>query len=242
MIRSWKYKITDGTVRAGFRLGKALQNNINLNIQNFVGNYQQVFEVLVWITSQTDVPKTGTTDETQTAVVCLPNFANIVSAVSSNCKALSYGTWNLFLHPALATVSWHAYTISGNNMGVSIACYFLIRLYLNSKTTHVKIWWFLPETQDYEKLVRSYSESLPVAPWTKKCLTPQDFLEMFGLEPQHSLIIVPDDFLNLCPAIVYELDQRTCRSDTDEQISTNLTTQHSGLSVHLHFCVMMILS
>ena len=58
---------------------------------------------------------------------------------------------------------------------------------------------------------------------------------MFGLEPQHNLIIVPDDFLNLCPAIVYELDQRTCRSDTDEQTSTKLTTQHSGLFVLLHF-------
>lgn len=84
------------------------------------------------------------------------------------------------------------------------------------------------ETQDYENPVKSYSESLPVAPWTKKCLTPQDFLELIGLEPQHSLIIAPDDFLNLCPAIVYELDQRTCRSDTDEQISTNLTTQQSA--------------
>jgi len=84
------------------------------------------------------------------------------------------------------------------------------------------------DTQEYEKLVKSHSESLPVAPWTTKCLTPQDLLETFGLEPQHSLIIAPDDFLNLCPAIVYELDQHTCYSDTDEQTSTNLTTQHSA--------------
>jgi len=34
-------------MRAGFRLGKALQNNIGLNIQNVIGNYQKVFEVLV---------------------------------------------------------------------------------------------------------------------------------------------------------------------------------------------------
>jgi len=125
---------------------------------------------------------------------------------------------------------------------VSIACSFLIRLYLNSKTMHVKIWWFLPDTQEYENQVKSYSESLPVAPWINKCLTPQDFVETFGLEPQHNLIIAPDDFLNLCPAIVYELDQRTCCSDPDKQTSTNLTTQHSGLFVLLHFCLMVIMS
>lgn len=117
MIRSWKYKITDATVRVGFRLGKALPSNTGLYIQNVVGNYQQVLEVFVWITSQADVLKTRTTDETETVVVCLPNFPNIVFAVSSKCKVLNYGTCSLCLHPALATVPCHAYTISGNHMG-----------------------------------------------------------------------------------------------------------------------------
>lgn len=84
------------------------------------------------------------------------------------------------------------------------------------------------DTQEHEKLVTSYTEPVPAAPWTNKCLTPQEFLEMFGLEPQHTLIISPNDFLNLCPAIVYELDQRSCYNDTDQQTSTNLTTQHSA--------------
>jgi hypothetical protein len=88
-ISKWhmEFNLAFKGLRAGFRLGKALQNNTGLYIQNVVGNYQQVFEVFVLITSQADVLKTRTTGETKTAVVSLPDFGNIVSAVSSNCKA-----------------------------------------------------------------------------------------------------------------------------------------------------------
>jgi hypothetical protein len=85
-----------------------------------------------------------------------------------------------------------------------------------------------------EELVTSYSEPLPVvASWGNKCLTPQDILETFGLEPHHNLVISPSVFLSLCPAIVYELDQRLCYSRVDEQHVTEATrTQNSGLFIN----------
>ncbi|XP_021927254.1 zinc transporter ZIP10-like isoform X4 [Zootermopsis nevadensis] len=80
--------------------------------------------------------------------------------------------------------------------------------------------------REVQELVTSYSEPLP---WTNKCLTPQDILETFGLEPHHNLVISPSVFLNICPAIIYELDQRSCYGETDEQIQTDSTaTQHSA--------------
>lgn len=44
----------------------------------------------------------------------------------------------------------------------------------------------------------------------KRCLSPQEILHTFGLEAHHSVAIDPQKFLVLCPAIVYELDQRSC--------------------------------
>ncbi|PNF42925.1 hypothetical protein B7P43_G11841, partial [Cryptotermes secundus] len=86
------------------------------------------------------------------------------------------------------------------------------------------------KAEEFEELVTSYSEPLPVAaPWSNKCLSTQDILETFGLEPHHSLVISPSVFLNLCPAIVYELDQRLCHNKTEEQHLTSSTRpQHSA--------------
>jgi hypothetical protein len=83
---------------------------------------------------------------------------------------------------------------------------------------------------EFQELVTSYSEPQPIAaPWSNKCLTPQDILETFGLEPHHSLVISPSVFLNLCPAIVYELDQRLCYNKTVEQnLTDSARTQDSG--------------
>jgi hypothetical protein len=68
-----------------------------------------------------------------------------------------------------------------------------------------------------------------VASWSNKCLTPQDILETFGLEPHHNLVISPAVFLNLCPALVYELDQRLCYNRVDEEnVTDSARTEHSG--------------
>lgn len=86
------------------------------------------------------------------------------------------------------------------------------------------------KAEEFEELVTSYSEPEPIAsPWSNICLTPQDILETFGLEPHHNLVISPSVFLNLCPAIVYELDQRLCYNKSDEKNLTNSArTQHSA--------------
>jgi hypothetical protein len=167
---------------------------------------------------------------------CLVNVC-LVSAVASAmaylvCVSTQHRLQCHDMHIQLVEITWAS----------SVTCCFLINSFRILKKMCVKVWWFLPDTQEYEKLVTSYTEPVPAAPWTNKCLTPQEFLEMFGLEPQHTLIISPNDFLNLCPAIVYELDQRSCYNDTDQQTSTNLTTQHSGLFVFLHFCLLMTMS
>ncbi|XP_063236842.1 zinc transporter ZIP10 [Bacillus rossius redtenbacheri] len=46
----------------------------------------------------------------------------------------------------------------------------------------------------------------------RACLTPQAMLAMYGLQPSHAAVISPLAFLHMCPAIVYELDQRACRA------------------------------
>jgi hypothetical protein len=95
---------------------------------------------------------------------------------------------------------------------------------------------------EYEELVTSYSEPLP---WTNKCLTPQDILEMFGLQPHHDLNISQSVFLNLCPAIVYELDQGSCYSESVAQTQINTTAiQKPGLFIlfQLHFIFLFFTS
>ncbi|PSN38458.1 hypothetical protein C0J52_15622 [Blattella germanica] len=73
--------------------------------------------------------------------------------------------------------------------------------------------------------VTAYAEPKPVS-WSSHCLTPQDLLLTFGLEPHHKAIISQRIFLEICPAIIYELDQRSCYTGTREQITT---TEHKGV-------------
>ncbi|XP_069677059.1 zinc transporter ZIP5 [Periplaneta americana] len=82
------------------------------------------------------------------------------------------------------------------------------------------------QTDELDELV-TYSE-----PTGGRCLTPQDLLRAFGLEPKHSLVISPPVFLDLCPAIVYELDQRSCYSEAPVAPTRhNLAWLHATLSV-----------
>ena len=53
-----------------------------------------------------------------------------------------------------------------------------------------------------------------------KCLTPQDILLAFGLQPHHSVIISPNKYLQICPAIIYELDNKLCQIQ-DEYFQEN---------------------
>ncbi|RVE54154.1 hypothetical protein evm_001277 [Chilo suppressalis] len=45
----------------------------------------------------------------------------------------------------------------------------------------------------------------------KSCLSPRDILEFYGIENEPGVIsIEPKTFLEMCPALVYQLDQRSC--------------------------------
>ncbi|XP_023942084.2 zinc transporter ZIP10 [Bicyclus anynana] len=56
---------------------------------------------------------------------------------------------------------------------------------------------------------RSPSTTTPIL--KKPCLSPREILEAYGLESEPGIInIKPKIFLEMCPALVYQLDQRTC--------------------------------
>ncbi|KAM3964691.1 LOW QUALITY PROTEIN: zinc/iron regulated transporter-related protein 71B [Aphomia sociella] len=45
----------------------------------------------------------------------------------------------------------------------------------------------------------------------KSCLSPRQILEMYGMENEPGVITIrPKTFLEMCPALVYQLDQRSC--------------------------------
>ncbi|XP_063376407.1 zinc transporter ZIP10 isoform X1 [Cydia fagiglandana] len=45
----------------------------------------------------------------------------------------------------------------------------------------------------------------------KSCLSPKDILEVYGIESEPGVITIsPQTFLDMCPALVYQLDQRSC--------------------------------
>lgn len=45
----------------------------------------------------------------------------------------------------------------------------------------------------------------------KPCLSPREILEAYGMESEPGVInIKPKTFLEMCPALVYQLDQRSC--------------------------------
>ncbi|KAJ9600976.1 hypothetical protein L9F63_000871, partial [Diploptera punctata] len=62
----------------------------------------------------------------------------------------------------------------------------------------------------------------PETAWRSQCLTPQDLLLTFGLEPHHKAEISQRAFLEICPAIIYELDQRTCYTTSTPHYTENL--------------------
>nr|CAD7426526.1 unnamed protein product [Timema monikensis] len=51
---------------------------------------------------------------------------------------------------------------------------------------------------------------IPATPALEKCLSPQDILVTYGLQPNHKAQISPLEFLHICPAIVYELEHHSC--------------------------------
>lgn len=45
----------------------------------------------------------------------------------------------------------------------------------------------------------------------KSCLSPKEILEVYGMENEPGIITIkPKTFLEMCPALVYQLDQRSC--------------------------------
>ncbi|KAK6632344.1 hypothetical protein RUM44_007385 [Polyplax serrata] len=52
----------------------------------------------------------------------------------------------------------------------------------------------------------------------RKCLTPQDILITFGLRPYHDAVISPAKYLQICPAIIYELDEKLCQASGDDSV------------------------
>ncbi|XP_046961127.1 zinc transporter ZIP10 [Vanessa cardui] len=65
----------------------------------------------------------------------------------------------------------------------------------------------LHDTQHRHK--RSPPSSTPIL--KKSCLSPKEILEVYGMENEPGVITInPKTFLEMCPALVYQLDQRSC--------------------------------
>ncbi|XP_026487380.1 zinc transporter ZIP10 [Vanessa tameamea] len=65
----------------------------------------------------------------------------------------------------------------------------------------------LHDTQHRHK--RSPPSSTPIL--KKSCLSPKEILEVYGMENEPGIITInPKTFLEMCPALVYQLDQRSC--------------------------------
>lgn len=62
--------------------------------------------------------------------------------------------------------------------------------------------------QQHNEVVMDYSELKSST--SSRCLSPQELLIVYGLQPDHRLSLSPLGFLHICPAIIYELDQRSC--------------------------------
>lgn len=65
----------------------------------------------------------------------------------------------------------------------------------------------------HDEVMFDYSEMK--IPSRSRCLSPQELLVVYGLHPDHRLSLSPLGFLHICPAIVYELDQRSCSDHYD---------------------------
>lgn len=45
----------------------------------------------------------------------------------------------------------------------------------------------------------------------KPCLSPKEILDVYGMKTEPGVISIrPHTFLEMCPALVYQLDQRSC--------------------------------
>ncbi|XP_072936810.1 zinc transporter ZIP5 [Epargyreus clarus] len=56
---------------------------------------------------------------------------------------------------------------------------------------------------------RAVTSEVPIL--KKSCLSPKDILELYGMENEPGVITInPKTFLEMCPALVYQLDQRSC--------------------------------
>lgn len=76
-----------------------------------------------------------------------------------------------------------------------------------------------------QRFPNQYYRLLSLIDKTEVCLSPQEILESYGLEPNHGVIISHDGFQHLCPAIIYELDQKHCwdvHHHAPESRSTNI--------------------
>lgn len=62
--------------------------------------------------------------------------------------------------------------------------------------------------QQHDEEVVDYSELKSSS--QARCLSTRELLIVYGLQPDHRLSLTPLSFLHLCPAIIYELDQRSC--------------------------------
>ncbi|XP_046675550.1 zinc transporter ZIP10 isoform X2 [Homalodisca vitripennis] len=93
----------------------------------------------------------------------------------------------------------------------------------NSSQTH----------EELERLVVQHEEVFePVnIPDPQHCLSPRDLLVVYGLAHAGNVSLSPVSFLHLCPAIVYELDVRSCASSHQ---SDRIAHSHSHSHSHSH--------
>ncbi|KAK9510756.1 hypothetical protein O3M35_005477 [Rhynocoris fuscipes] len=57
-----------------------------------------------------------------------------------------------------------------------------------------------------------------------KCLSPEELLEKYGLTPDHGVAISPKSFLQICPAMIYQLDTRVCSVEITPEPNTDNST------------------
>ncbi|KAJ0181955.1 hypothetical protein K1T71_002677 [Dendrolimus kikuchii] len=67
----------------------------------------------------------------------------------------------------------------------------------------------LHDLQHRHKRSPQTTENQPIL--QKSCLSPKEILEVYGMENEPRIITIkPQTFLEMCPALVYQLDQRSC--------------------------------
>lgn len=81
----------------------------------------------------------------------------------------------------------------------------------------------------FEYADNNYHNAIAVSLWVlvteepflkeDSCMSTHEILESYGMEATHGLLISRDGFLHLCPAIVYELDQKHCRQNRENKVS-----------------------